>query len=79
MNAAAVRRAQPAIGKLAEDYADALMTAKNSFVDRLAGYFIAHDAKKLGLSFKHTADYAKDIAQRSLMTGVVEGIEEGQQ
>ena len=79
VNAAAIRRVQPRIGKLAEDYADALMTAKNSFVDRLAGYFIAHDAKKLGLQFKHTADYAKDIAKKSLMTGAVEGVEEGQQ
>mgnify|MGYP007101866872 CR=1 FL=1 len=49
INYAAIHGMQPRIGKLAEEYADALMTARNSFIDRLAGYFMAHDAKRLGL------------------------------
>lgn len=79
INNAAIRNIQPRLGKISEDYANAMMTARNSFIDRLAGYFIAHDAKKLGLSLVHTRDYAKEMAKRSLITGTIEGIEEGQQ
>lgn len=69
----------PNVNKLASEYADAMFTARNSVIDRLTGYFLAHEAPKYGLTTKHVGEYIKNIGEKSLVTGVIEGLEEGQQ
>ena len=70
---------QPRIAGLSAEYTDAMMAARNSVIDRIAGYFLAHNAPKYGLTAKHLGEYASSIGERSLVTGVIEGLEEGQQ
>ena len=70
---------QPRIAGLSAEYTDAMMAARNSVIDRIAGYFLAHNAPKYGLTATHLGEYASSIGERSLVTGVIEGLEEGQQ
>jgi len=67
------------VNKLAMEYADALYAARNSVIDNIAGQFINKDKIIKGLTIKHLGDHLKNLARNAAITGVIEGLEEGQQ